>query len=299
MGAPHKSTRAMGSRVGDAIPDDVRNALRDLAKGSEQVNVVAPEQKRRLPGMLQLEPQKLATAVARMNRRRVDQTRTTLSNALEIAVTEHGDSLTPGEILGIVKRVDALLDVIQARYQELERLEEAELESAKLRARKEVRQRARQKKKAEERAGQAVSSRTGTRKHLSQGRPHKARSEPRQRSAQAPRRSAYSISRLYANLNHLKLQALQMDADQRREIRQRVLAELHEHRRQAHTFVRPDSALEVKANAVLAVLSDNRSDVARSWSVPSESPAPLKSHQMIYRARGRVVSGGLPGLGRR
>lgn len=298
MGATHNSTRAMGGRVGDAIPDDVRNALRDMAKGPNQVDFGAPGLERRLPGMLQLAPQKLATAVARMNRRRLDQTRTTLSNALEIAVTDHSDSLTPDEILRIVERADALLHVIHARYRELDQLDEAERESAKLRAREEDRQRAHRKKKAEKKARQSVKRPIDTRKPV-RGRRRKASSEPRQQSAQAPRRSVHSISRLYANLDHLKLRALQMDADQRRDIRQRVLAELQEHRRQAHTFVRQDSTLDVKANAVLAVLSDNRSDVARSWSAPSASPAPLKSRQMIYRARGRVVSGGLPGLGRR
>lgn len=289
----------MARRIEDAIPDDVRSALRDIAQGDENddgVSTHVPE--RRLPGMLTLELEKFTIAVACMNRRRVDQARTTLRNALELAVLEHGDRLSPEHILDIVARADSMLDVLLAREAELERLELAEQRTAELQAQQRERQRASKKKAAKAaRKGLGQPRATGRSK---QKRQTAARSESSRQPAPQPRTSRPSISRLYSRLDDLSLQARHMSASQKESLRRQVRAELAEQKKRGVAFLRTDSvSIESKAAAVLAMLGDNRAPTAKSWKLPAGSPAPLSSRQMIYRARGRVVSGGLPGLGRR
>ncbi len=295
MSPKSRDAGAMVTRVGDAVPDDVLYALQDIAQGSRKPDVTVPARERRLPGMLTLEPQKLATAAARMNRRRLDQTRTTLHNALELAVAEHGDSLTADEILDIVRRADSLLDILLARERELEQLEREKERTAELQARRDERQRAKQKKAAKKKSTRDMR---GARRAGRERRVKIELASPRMSPPQ-PRMPGKTVSQLYAQLDHLKLQVRPMDATQKNALRRQIAAELEKERTGGRTFVRPDSTLKIKANAVLAVLDDGNPSTTKTWKSPSAAPAPLRSRQMIYRGRGRVVSGGLPGLGRR
>ncbi|MFI8778074.1 hypothetical protein ACIGH6_13440 [Brachybacterium paraconglomeratum] len=302
MGANRSGGDALASRIGDALPDDVRTALHNMARddGSDAVAARAPE--RRLPGMLTLEPEKFAAAVERMNRRRVDQARTTLRNALEIAVLDHGDRLSPDEILDIVARADALLDVLLARETELERLELAQRQATELAAKQQERQRQRQRasKKNAAKAGRRAQRQPTAARRSKQKRQTGDRAESRQQSNLQSRTSSNSISRLYSRLDDLSLQARHMSASQKATLRRQIRAELAEKKKSGVAHLRTGSvSLEGKAAAVLAMLNDNLDSGARSWKTPSGGPAPLSARQMIYRARGRVVSGGLPGLGRR
>lgn len=300
MGAKRSGGGAMASRIGAAIPDNVRNALRNIAREDANDAFAARTPERRLPGMLTLQPESLATAAVRMDRRRLDQARTTLRNALDLTVLDHGDRLSPDEMLDIVARADALLDVLLVREAELERLELAEQRAAELQTKQKEHQRRRASKKNAASPARRAQGQPSTTKRSKQNRQTGARSKSSQQSKLQPRTSSNSISRLYTRLDDLSLQARHMSASQKAALRRQVRAELEAKKKSGVALLRTGSvSLESKAAAVLAMLSDNLDSGARSWKTPSGGPAPLSSRQMIYRARGRVVSGGLPGLGRR
>lgn len=279
----------MASRIGDAIPDEVRRAL--LALGTES----RPEEHaasvfERLPGILRLDPDSFASTVSRMNGSRVDQARLTLKNALEIAVREHGDSLTPQEVLKIVARADALVDVLIARRERLDVLtRKKQVEDAR---------------REQERERQRLAN-TADRDRARRARPKRPRKPPSSDTETRPGpvphepRKRVSIARLYARLDHLKLQARYMDAPTKQKLCQAIRAELELHRQHELSYVRPDSSLRLKAREVLAVLGDEQALASKARTPSPLEPAPLKARTTIYPARGLTVSGGLPSLGRR
>lgn len=280
----------MASRVGDSIPADVRSSLLALSRANNDAGA-PPVPWDQLPGMLRLDPQSFALAVSRMKKSRVDQARTTLKNALERAMEEQGDRLTPHEILDIVARADALLDVLVARREELELIAQGRFERE--RREKEV-ERQRLAKKAE----RDRSARTRARPERARKTPASAEVSTRRWEPGEPRKKV-SIPRLYAGLDHLKLQARYMDLGAKQKLRREIRAELEDHRHQARSYVRPDDTLELKAREVLAVLGDERALASKARTPAPLEPAPLKARSTIYPARGLTVSGGLPSLGRR
>lgn len=279
----------MASRIGDAIPDEVRRTLLAMSVESKP-EVPAASLFERLPGMLRLDPRSFTSTVARMNMSRVDQARTTLKNALELAIGEHGDSLTPEEVLEIVSRADALLDVLITRREELDMI--ARQEQVENERRKQERERQRLARKAD----RDRAKRTG---------PQRARKPPESDKEQPTRpiptepRTRISIAKLYARLDQLRFQARYMDAATEQKLRQEIRAALEHHRLQERSYVRPDDSLRLKASEVLAVLGDERALASKARTPATLEPAPLKARSTIYPARGLTVSGGLPSLGRR
>ena len=279
----------MASRIGDAIPVEVRRALMTMGTESRPEEHVASVFER-LPGMLRLDPDSFATTVSRMKRSRVDQARLTLKNALEIALREHGDSLTPQEILEIVARADALLDVLIARREELDELARKKLAEDAQREQERERQRL-AKKTDRDRARRARPERPR--------QPQASDTEPRPGPVPHETRKRISIARLYARLDHLKLQARYMDAPTKQKLCHAIRAELEFHRQHELSYVRPDNSLRLKAREVLAVLGDEQALMSKARTPSPLEPAPLKARPTIYPARGLTVSGGLPSLGRR
>ena len=280
---------SMASRIGDAIPDEVRRTLLAMSAESKP-EVSAASLFERLPGMLRLDPESFTSTVARMNRSRVDQARTTLKNALELAIGEHGDSLTPEEVLEIVARADALLDVLIARREELDVIAHKEqMENAR-------REQERERQRLARKADRDRARRTG---------PKRARKPPASDKEHRPRPiptepwTRISIAKLYARLDQLKFQARYMDTATKQKLRQEIRAALEHHQRQARSYVRPDDSLRLKAREVLAVLGDEQALASKARSPAPLEPAPLKPRSTIYPARGLTVSGGLPSLGRR
>lgn len=281
----------MASRVGDSIPADVRSNLLALSRADNDAGASSVPWDQ-LPGMLRLDPQSFARAVSRMKKSSVDQARTTLKNALERAMEEHGDRLSPTEILDIVARANALLDVLIARR------EEFELKAQRERVENETRKKELERQRLAKEAERDRTSRT--RPPLSRARKTPALTEvSTHREKPAEPRKKVSIPRLYAGLDHLKFQARYMDSATKQELRQEIRAELKRHRRQTRSYVRPDDTLELKAREVLAVLGDERALASKARTPAPLKPAPLKARSTIYPARGLTVSGGLPSLGRR
>lgn len=280
---------SMASRIGDAIPDEVRRTLLAMSAESKP-EVSAASLFERLPGMLRLDPESFTSTVARMNRSRVDQARTTLKNALELAVGEHGDSLTPEEVLEIVFQADVLLDVLITRREELDTI--ARQEQVENERRKQERERQRLARKTD-------------RDRAKRTRPQRARKPPESDEEHPTRpiptepRTRISISKLYARLDQLKFQARYIDAATKQKLRQEIRAALEHHRRQERSYVRPDDSLRLKAREVLAVLGDERALASKARTPAPLEPAPLKARSTIYPARGLTVSGGLPSLGKR
>ncbi|MGP5414914.1 hypothetical protein [Brachybacterium paraconglomeratum] len=282
---------SMASSVGDSIPAEVRSALLGISRANDD-REAPPSHLDKLPGMLRLDPRSFARAVSRMKKSRVDQARTTLKNALERAVEEHGDRLTPHEILDIVARADALLDVLVARREELELIAQNE------RIENERRQKEAERQRLATKAVRERSARTRPRPERARKTPAPAEVIFRRGKPAEPRRKV-SIPRLYAGLDHLKLQARYMDLGTKQKLRQEIRAELEDHRHQARSYVRPDDSLELKAREVLAVLGDERALASKARTPSPLEPAHLRARTTIYPARGRTVSGGLPSLGRR
>lgn len=282
---------SMASRVGDSIPADVRRDLLALSRANDYGKTPTSHLDK-LPGMLRLDPGSFSRAVSRMKKSRVDQARTTLKNALERAVDEHGDSLTPHEILDIVARADALLDVLVARREELELIAQDE------RIENERRSRELKRKRLAKEAERERAVRTRPRSERPGKKPASAEVNTRRLVPAEPRKKV-SIPRLYAGLDHLKLQARYMDSATKQRLRQEIRAELEDHRHQARSYVRPDDSLELKAREVLAVLGDERALASKARTPSPLEPARLRARPTIYPARGRTVSGGLPSLGRR
>lgn len=280
---------SMASRIGDSIPDDVRRTLLAMSSADNDKEPL-PRVFDQLPGMLRLDPHSFALTVSRMKKSRVDQARATLKNALERAVEEYGDGLTPTEILDIVAQANALLDVLIARCEELDLIARTEqIEYA--RRKKEVERQRLARKTERERSARTRPKRA--QKTLASAEERRYRSEP------AEPRKRISIGKLYAKLDHLKLQARYMDAPTKQKLRQAIRVELKRHRQQAQSYVRPDDSLRLKAREVLAVLGDERALASKARTPSPLEPAPLKARSMIYPARGLTVSGGLPSLGRR
>ncbi|MGO1200848.1 MAG: hypothetical protein ACTMKY_13220, partial [Dermabacteraceae bacterium] len=93
--------------------------------------------------------------------------------------------------------------------------------------------------------------------------------EHRYRSEPAEPRKRISIAKLYAKLDHLKLQVRYMAAPTKQKLCLAIRAELEQHRQQAQSYVRPDDSLELKAREVLAVLGDEQALASRA-----RTPAP-------------------------
>lgn len=289
MNSRYADQGSLASRIGDSVPDDVRSTLLSLGREGNEATARAGW-KGQLPGMLHLDPEHFAVTVSRMNQRRVDEARKTLSNALERTMEEFGDSLDPSDILNLVARANALLDVLIARNKQLELVTRMEQREASRRKKRQVLQRSSETGKGERPASFPTES---TRFQ----RPASKQSSNRRQPIQQRRR--VSVAKLHAGLDHFKLQVRYMDPTEKEDLRRKIFAELEHHKERAKSFVRPDPTREIQALELLAVLGDRWALAERKRRQFPLEPAPLDARSMIYRAHGRTVSGGLPSLGRR